>query len=335
MSKKVNQSEHPEADASQVFPKYKANKSPHTLRRHEADLAKYIEYLREGEVAVGDLFNQPHAWKDLNWHQVAGFQKWMLNHGYSVRTVSARLSTVKVYARLAARAGMLSKQQNAHIQAIEIYQRSADSGRKLKRKGYKNPNPIELTIEQVRAIKDQPDTPQGRRDNLLMCLLLDHGLRPTEIAALQIENFDLINENFTYYRPTTNTDVTQEMTPDTLKAARAYLAEIKANQGPLLVGSKKSGKLTWKGLSPRAITKRVAYLGIEIGYAREVEYTTPRKGKQKVRQFGTLSTYDCRNYAVTRDANSGRPLEWLMEKYGWTSEVTPLNYIDSDQIVRH
>ncbi len=323
-----------EAEIS-AFQKYKANKSPHTLRRHEADLAKFTEYLTENEIPVGDLFNEPHAWEAINWHLVAGFQKWMLQQGYSVRTVNARLSAVKTYARLATRAGVLDHKANDHIQAIEIYQRSAELGRKLKRKGYKKPSPIELTIEQVHALKEQPETPQGHRDRLLMCLLLDHGLRPSEIAALQVENFDLINEAFSYYRPATNSEVTQEMTPDTLKAAKAYINEIEVNQGPLLVGSKKSGELTWKGLSTRAITKRIALLGIEVGYFREVEYTTPKKGKRKTRKFGTLSAYDCRNYAVTRDANSGRPLEWLMEKYGWTSQATPLNYIESDQIVRH
>jgi integrase len=334
MVEKSKSSPNPEA-GTPAFLEYKQNKSPHTLRRHEADLAKFAEYLTENEIPVGDLFDDPRAWKDVNWHLVAGFQKWMLQQGYSVRTVSARLSAVKTYARLAARAGALSKKENDRIQAIETYQRSAAKGRKLKRKGYKKPAPIELTIEQVRALKDQPDTPQGHRDRLLMCLLLDHGLRPSEVAALQIENFDLINETFTYYRPTTNSEVTQEMTPDTLRAAKMYFAEIQANQGPLLVGSKKSGQLTWKGLSTRAITKRIASLGIEVGYFREVEYTTPKKGKRKTRKFGTLSAYDCRNYAVTRDANSGRPLEWLMEKYGWTSQATPLTYIDSDQIIRH
>ncbi|MBN2500987.1 MAG: tyrosine-type recombinase/integrase [Anaerolineales bacterium] len=318
-----------------IFPQYKQNKSPHTLRRHEADLAKFTEYLTENEIPAGDLFNQPRAWQTINWHQVAEFQKWMLQHGYSVRTVNARLSAVKIYARLATRAGVLDKNTNDHIQAIEIYQRSAEEGRKLKRKGYKKPSPIELTIEQVHALKEQPDTPQGHRDRLLMCLLLDHGLRSSEIAALQVENFDLINAAFSYDRPATNSEVTQEMTPDTLKAAKAYIKELEANQGPLLVGSKKSGQLTWKGLSTRAITKRIALLGIEVGYFREVEYTTPKKGKRKTRKFGTLSAYDCRNYAVTRDANSGRPLEWLMEKYGWTSQATPLNYLESNHIVRH
>jgi len=33
-------------------------------------------------------------------------------------------------------------------------------------------------------LKQQPDTPQGRRDPLLMCILLEHGLRYGEIAIL-------------------------------------------------------------------------------------------------------------------------------------------------------
>ena len=131
MSKQSKTSETP-TDPAQVFPAYKQDKSTHTLRRHEADLAKFTEYLTENEIPVADLFNDPHAWRDLNWHLVAGFQKWMLQQGYSVRTVRARLSAVKTYARLAARAGALDKAENSHIQAIETYQRSAEKGHKLK-----------------------------------------------------------------------------------------------------------------------------------------------------------------------------------------------------------
>jgi site-specific recombinase XerD len=46
---------------------------------------------------------------------------------------------------------------------------------------------VKLERDQVAALKTQPDTPQGRRDALLMCLLLDHGLRVGEVAILVID----------------------------------------------------------------------------------------------------------------------------------------------------
>ena len=59
------------------------------------------------------------------------------------------------------------------------------------RKGVKKAEAVSLDKAQVRALKTQPDTPQGRRDALLMCLLLDHGLRVGELAVLKVTAFDL------------------------------------------------------------------------------------------------------------------------------------------------
>ena len=52
------------------------------------------------------------------------------------------------------------------------------------RLGLKKAEPVSISTHQAKALKDQPDTPRGRRDGLLMCLLLDHGLRVGEVAKL-------------------------------------------------------------------------------------------------------------------------------------------------------
>jgi integrase len=55
-------------------------------------------------------------------------------------------------------------------------------------------------FEQAHALKAQPDTPQGRREALLMCLLIDHGLRVGEVAALHVGDFDLAKSEMVFYR---------------------------------------------------------------------------------------------------------------------------------------
>jgi integrase len=62
-----------------------------------------------------------------------------------------------------------------------------DSTRAPTRKGAKKAQPVSLTPEQAARLKAQPDTPQGRRDALLLGLLLDYGLRVGEVAGLQID----------------------------------------------------------------------------------------------------------------------------------------------------
>ena len=46
----------------------------------------------------------PVAWQGVTWGLVEGFVKWLLNQGYSLASINNRLSAVKVYVRLAAKA---------------------------------------------------------------------------------------------------------------------------------------------------------------------------------------------------------------------------------------
>jgi integrase len=66
-----------------------------------------------------------------------------------------------------------------------------DRARTPTRKGAKKAQPVPLTPEQAARLKAQPDTPQGRRDTLLLCLLLDHGPRVGEVTGLQVTDFDV------------------------------------------------------------------------------------------------------------------------------------------------
>ena len=69
------------------------------------------------------------------------------------------------------------------------------------RKSHKKEVAITLTNDQARALKKQPDSPQGRRDTILMALLIDHGLRVGEVARLIRSNFDLKTGHMRFYRP--------------------------------------------------------------------------------------------------------------------------------------
>ena len=74
-----------------------------------------------------------------------------------------------------------------------------DSARAPTRKGAEKAQPVSLTPEQAVRLKAQPDTPQGRRDALLLCLLLDHGLRVGEVAGLAVSDFDLAAGELRFY----------------------------------------------------------------------------------------------------------------------------------------
>ena len=49
----------------------------------------------------------------------------------------------------------------------------------------------------------------------LMCLLLDHGLRASEVAGLTVTNFDTEKGELRFYRPKTAVSTTHKLTADT------------------------------------------------------------------------------------------------------------------------
>lgn len=69
------------------------------------------------------------------------------------------------------------------------------------RKGAKKSVAVSFAPEQAIALMTQPETLQGRRDALLMCLLLEHGLRVGEVALLGVKDFDLKAGTLTFYPP--------------------------------------------------------------------------------------------------------------------------------------
>jgi len=309
-----------------AFEDYRARKSDNTLRRQDADLRLFAEFLQEKGVEVGDLASDPKAWAGVTWGLVAAFQYWQLARGYAVNSVNVRISTIKTYSKLSFKAGVLSAEVYALIRAVEGYSQTErkriDEKREAAgvetRRGHKKERAVKISAWQAGRLKKQPDTPQGRRDRLLMCLLLDHGLRISEVTGLLLENFDLETGVMTFYRKKTDKIEAHKLTGDTLRAALDYI-RIDNNKahGPLLKGSMKTKGMDQAellgGMSERAIFKRVEKLG-------------------KMAGVDGLSPHDCRHYAATRYAKT-KGLRELMDIFGWTSPAMAARYIESATVI--
>jgi integrase len=220
------------AAADYLFADYRQRRAKKTLRTQTAALLLWVQYLAEVGAAGGILHearvwalshfdpetlagladyaqsqqtplpiiyaahycqHRPDAWQGVTWGLVEGFVKWLLNQGYSLASVNNRLSAVKVYARLAAKAGVIPPTEHALIGEVRGYGRTEgkriDEVRPKVRVGNKKKEAIMLTAVQARQLKTQhPPTPQGIRDRLLIGLLLDLGLRASEVAALTVED---------------------------------------------------------------------------------------------------------------------------------------------------
>jgi integrase len=344
------------AAADYLFADYRQRRAKKTLRTQTAALLLWVQYLAEVGAAGGILHearvwalsyfdpdtlagladyaqsqqtplpiiyaahycqHRPAAWQGVTWGLVEGFVKWLLNQGYSLASVNNRLSAVKVYARLAAKAGVIPPTEHALIGEVRGYGRTegkrVDEVRPKVRVGNKKKEAIVLTAVQARQLKTQhPPTPQGIRDRLLIGLLLDLGLRASEVAALTVE--DLAEPGYlTVYRQKTDTTDRMELTADLLAALADYQPYMRAN-GKLLRGSRKNGKLTNQVMSVRAIGGRVKILGRDILGLWE------------------LSPHDLRHTWATRAAKESNPFV-LRDAGGWTNMQTPGRYVERAQVV--
>jgi integrase len=314
-----------QAAAAGVFFDYRMTLAPNTLRRHRAALELFAEYLGEKGLHPGHLHDDPIAWRGITWGLVDGYYKWLLRQGYSVGTANVNLSTIKTYARLAIKAGVVDADESLLIDTVRARSRRRDKmrideQRRLEdiptRIGSKKSEPLLLTAGQSAALKQQPDTPQGRRDCLLMCLLLDHGLRVGEAAGLRLMDIDLKTATISVYRQKVDKHQIHRLSKETFEAAQRYLSmdsvAIRTSYPALLTGSTKNGELHGK-LSIRAIFNRVRLLGKQNG-------------------LDDLSPHDCRHTWATLASRAHTPLERLMDAGGWSSYTMPLRYIQSNEI---
>ena len=303
-----------------VFADYRSRKARNTLDRQAHDLARFAEYLAAAGVQAGDLAHDAEAWRGVTWGLVEGFVKWQIQQGFAVGSINVRLSTVKVYARLALKAGSLTANEEALIRVVQGYRhvegKRLDERREETRRGHKKATATVLTPEQAAALKAQPDTPQGRRDAVLMGLLLNLGLRAGEVVGVRVQDVDVNSGYLTFYRQKVDKTQTHQLVDGLWSTVKAYVEHGDAPSeptAPLLRASHKHGDLTAAGLTRFGLSQRVQQLGARLGLEH-------------------LSPHDCRHYWATTAARNGTPIDRLQEAGGWASPAMPLRYIEAAAI---
>jgi len=300
------------AAARHAFSEYQDRKSENTLVAQRQALESFQAFLAKVGVQTGDLFTDPHAWRGVTWGLVKAFVNSLLQDGYSVATVNLRLSTVKVYATLAASAGAIDARELALIKTVTGYRKreakNIDKVRDTTRRGHKKAEWTTISPEQADRLKAQPDTPQGRRDAVIMAILIDHGLRVSELVLLTVGDVDLEKNELRFYRPKVDQADRHWLTPDSRRALMAYMKNDAPPLGPLLRESRKDGRLGDAGITERAVNARVRALGRKIG-------------------IENLSPHDLRHYGATELARNNTPLDRLQAWGGWNSYAMPLTYI--------
>ena len=310
-----------ERAAHAAFAEYRKGRAANTINRQQSDLARFAEYLAAIHISTTAeaLATNPEAWRGVTWGIVAGFVQWQLRTGFAVASCNVRLSTVKTYAKLAMQAGMIDMAEYQAIKAVNGYshkdQRRIDEGRDVKRMGTKKAEAVSLTDEQVQALKcNHPDTAQGRRNRLMMCLLLNLGLRVGEVIGLRACDFDLQAGTVTFYRPKVDKTQTHRLIDGLWDVSRSYInQDVTDPQAPLLRASVKGGNLSHTGMTRFGIAKRVQALGRMVGVEN-------------------LSPHDLRHSWVVRAAKNNTDAFALRDAGGWASMTIPGRYVEAAKV---
>jgi integrase len=302
--------------STSVFEEYWLRRPASTLKAQRGDLLRFLSYLRGHD--IDPPLTTPQGWGEITWAMVEGFKVWQLKQGFAISSINRSISTVRTYARLAYQGGHMSAEQKDRIMMVQGYRqrdgKEIDKRRSVSRIGSKKDSPTQLARDQAHALKSQPDTPHGRRDRLLVYLLLDLGLRVSEVCDLQTNNIDLSRGTITFYRRKTDTTETHNLlTRGLVAAARAYLEHDARKGEPLMRRLHGSGSLGESGVTPQAIRRRLKALGEQIGLPH-------------------LSPHDCRHYWATQMARNNTPIDRMKQAGGWKSPSMPLRYIAEETI---
>lgn len=259
------------------------------------------------------------AWSFITAGILEAFREWLLQRGYALGSVNRRLATVRRYALLAAQHGAVDAETLARLRGVRGLggkaARNRDAQRSKRRISAKKERPLVIPPETVIRLKRHDmTTPQGARDAALMALLLDLGLRVSEVAAMNRADLDMARGVVQVYRIKTDLRQTMALTDDLHAALTAYLRWRGDAPGALLWQSRKNGSLIPRPIGVRGIRKRVANLG-------------------SAAHLPGLSPHDCRHAWTTIVIAAGNDVATVTQAGGWVlGSQMPLRYVTAQRI---
>jgi integrase len=247
-----------EDDETNIFALYYKPLAERTRKRQWRELASLRVFLLELGILIDNLATDAQSWVKITCDLIWAYVMHLKEQHYTASSINMQLHTIKTYARLAMKDSRLPKEVYEEISKLQA---PPDAEGELRR-GEKRGKYLDLTDEQVRQLLNQPDTPRGRSDKLLLTLLLLCGFWPREIAALDRHSFNLQEGTITFYHYHTEEQRTLRLDPVTLETAKRYLQDPSPYEA-LFVGNHKDSTHTLR-LTDRAINARIRTLGERI-----------------------------------------------------------------------
>jgi integrase len=232
------------------------------------------------------------------------FRAAMLERNLSPSTINVKLSAIRSLISEARSAGVLGAEEASQMTDIP----------NVRQQGTRLGN--WLTREQAKELLAVPDrsTVKGKRDYVILSLLVGCALRRRELASLYIEDIQMREGRWVIadLRGKGNRIRTVAVPVWVNQGVNAWLAAAKIEEGRLLRAVLKGGKLKGEGLSDWAIWSVVEQVAKQIGIER----------------FGA---HDLRRTCAKLCRKAGGDLEQIKFLLGHSSIQTTERYLGSEQ----
>ena len=321
-----------EKAASDVFAEHMRHKAEETKKAYKMAVNLFSEALAEINIKrpTDLLLSDPEAWRGVTWAMVKGYRDWLLSKGYAIGSINQRLSIIRKMADLAGQAGVIADDERLRIRGVAGFTRKTgrrvDEQRDVTRLSNQKDENNFLERDQVyQLLKSLPDNPQGRRDQLMLGMLIYLGMRVSELVALSMSDIDLVGGILHIYRQKTDTDSQLDMPVPLRQLLRDYL-EVRPEglgNGRLLAASRRvavsrnpdGSELLPRAMSKRAIQGRVQVLG------------------QHILEIDDLSPHDMRHSLAETFAEKDISEAAAMDVLGWSTSAMYHHYRNKNKVV--
>ena len=323
-----------EKAASDVFAEHMRHKAEETKKAYKMTVNLFSQALAEINInrSTDLLLSDPEAWRGVTWAIVKGYRDWLLSKGYAIGSINQRLSIIRKMADLAGQAGVIPDDERLRIRGVAGFTRKTgrrvDEQRDVTRLSNQKGENNFLERDQVYLLlKSLPDNPQGRRNQLMLGMLIYLGMRVSELVALSMSDIDidLVGGILHIYRQKTDTDSQLDMPVPLRQLLRDYL-EVRPEglgNGHLLAASRREAvKINPDGseLLPRAMSKRA------------IQGRVRRLG-QHILEIDDLSPHDMRHSLAETFAEKDISEAAAMDVLGWSTSVMYHHYRKKNKVV--
>lgn len=295
-----------------VFSLYRASLSPHTIKSQIQCLSHFETYMKEiyfnnkPQNIYKFVANDPKTWSVVSKESIEGFFESFHSKGASTKSLVLYYQIIMRHCHLVYNAGIISQNQLNQIEKIRIIINNDNANKRKKRISSSGSfeNTYFLSDKDAIILKTKHTTIIDMRNNLLLCLLLDQGLSPTEICNIKINQINFQEKSLTIQNETTTLSL--KLTPDTMESINTLLSEISSfNETDfLVVPFLRNGKKGANQFFPNDFQFHLNNLGRKYG-------------------IQNLNVSICRSYWIKTKILSGTPINEIQERLG-LSTVIPI-----------